>query len=228
MADCEPAPPRAGFSWKDCLLCALPLMLTLAAFWLAFGSEAAVEAHFRAVRAANPLYRKIVEFVTDGGNYLVNLPFVYIFLRGLRRRDRADIGFAVAYALALAATVLLTELIKEGVGRARPFVDQYGYVPWVTGDDYDSFPSGHTTQSMAAMLTLAVRLRRPRLSSALGALGAVVPLTRILLGVHFLGDLLGGTVMGALCAFLASRLADRFAVSPERAPPSPPPPRPRR
>jgi undecaprenyl-diphosphatase len=119
---------------------------------------------------------------------------------------------------------LIANLIKLGVDRVRPGVDP------LTLFSGSSFPSGHTTAAAAcyaAIALLAGRRRSPRarsiLAGAAAAIAVAVAASRVLLGVHWLTDVLAGLALGwgwfALCsiAFVGRML--RFgnpAAEPDR------------
>lgn len=118
----------------------------------------------------------------------------------------------------LAATVGATvtnSTIKYFVGRERPKV-----VPQLTDVSSESFPSGHSAMSAAVYLTLGgllaqtVSQRRVKiyfLTLAMVATG-LVGLSRVMLGVHYPTDVLGGWIMGlvwALCCWLVARYLQR-------------------
>jgi undecaprenyl-diphosphatase len=112
-----------------------------------------------------------------------------------RRKDWKPSG---KLALALGGAVVLYDIVKPLVGRARPPLDAR-LLP-VSGS---SFPSGHATQAVATygMLALILSAGRPvrtriGLCCAAGAAAVVVGLTRLYLGVHWLTDLLGGWALG--------------------------------
>ena len=101
----------------------------------------------------------------------------------------------------LALTVLgqfaIANLIKVIVDRARPDLSQ------LTGFSSSSFPSGHATSAAAtfAVIALLVGRRRSRLTRAAitgvaVAFAATVAGTRVLLGVHWLTDVLAGLAIG--------------------------------
>ena len=69
---------------------------------------------------------------------------------------------------------------------ADPGLDPIGLVPAAA-----SFPSGHAATAFAA--AVAVALFYPRLGRPLLALAAVVALSRVYLGVHYLLDVAAGT-----------------------------------
>lgn len=127
---------------------------------------------------------------------------------------------------------IITDLAKISVGRLRPSFRevcqanltrsdcQLGYIPDVrcTGDEYDvkmarmSFPSGHSSLSMYAMLYLAfyiqsavrteTKLIKPLLQVVVVSLALYVGLSRIAENAHFLSDVVAGFVLGAIIAWL--------------------------
>ena len=78
-----------------------------------------------------------------------------------------------------------------------------------------SFPSGHATSSMIFYLTLALvltagtRWQRP---AAVGAilLSLLIGTSRVMLGVHWPSDVIGGWAFGMLWVMLTLRLAGRL------------------
>ena len=104
----------------------------------------------------------------------------------------------------------LTTLLKETVGRLRPQFAEGG-ARW----ESFSYPSGHSS-GIAALVTVALVLAWPLLAPAARrawltaglALVLLVGLTRMLLGVHWLSDVVGGWALGAGWALLVAVLFD--------------------
>jgi membrane-associated phospholipid phosphatase len=133
----------------------------------------------------------------------------------------ADSLFLVAVALAAAA---LTVGLKAVFGLPRPPGATTAAVPAllppfagalytaaVTGHGF-GFPSGHALLTTAVYLAAALRLRigtsSQRLAVATGVV-ALVSTTRLVLGVHYLVDVLAGVLVGAiLVAALRSTVWD--------------------
>ena len=115
----------------------------------------------------------------------------------LARRGRAH-----AAALVVAATVgglVTTQILKAAVRRTRPELDE----PYVQLTTY-AFPSGHalaataTYGALAIVLYTSLRARRERrlLLAGFAALIVLVAASRVVLGAHYLLDVLAGTVGG--------------------------------
>jgi undecaprenyl-diphosphatase len=117
-------------------------------------------------------------------------------------------------ALVLLSVILvgraLAEVQKYSIARARPELE-----PHLVLVKTSSFPSGHATSSMIVFLTLALALTaRSRWHRA--AAGAAVMLSflvgssRVMLGVHWPSDVIGGWAFGALWVMLTLPLAERL------------------
>ena len=113
---------------------------------------------------------------------------------------RFDLRRRVVWAV---VTVLvawgLGNLLKEVVRRARPVVDEaVAHAPGY------SFPSGHSLNTAAAAITLTILvwpLLGPRGRAVVAAVATVAVVgtaaDRVLLGVHYLSDVVAGVLLGA-------------------------------
>jgi len=127
------------------------------------------------------------------------------------------IGLCVAghrhLPLALVAIVTLgrglSELQKYWVARVRPDLEPHLVVVRTS-----SFPSGHAASSMifylavALALTAGTRWQRPAAAGAI-LLSLAIGISRVMLGVHWPSDVIGGWAFGMLWVLLTLRLAGR-------------------
>jgi undecaprenyl-diphosphatase len=112
---------------------------------------------------------------------------------------------ASASALASAAVALIANRVIAAIwDRPRPFESHH--VSYVYGRSHDpSFPSDHASAAFA--IAFAV-LMFDRLVGSLFLLAAVlVAVGRVLIGVHYPGDVLAGLLVGLGSALLIVRLA---------------------
>lgn len=112
-------------------------------------------------------------------------------------RGRRRGAVALYLAVLVGGQNLAANGLKALVDRARP-------LHALTGFSGSSFPSGHATAAFACFgaFALVVGLGRGTttrtvLSSVAAGLAAVVGVSRVLLGVHFLTDVVAGAVLGA-------------------------------
>ena len=109
---------------------------------------------------------------------------------------------ALEAAGASAASSLAVFLsVKRLTGRRRPCdIAPHAWAALLPPDQF-SFPSGHTMTAFAVSVPLG--LFYPVLLPALLFCGLSIAVSRILLGMHFLSDVLAGSLLGAVLGILA-------------------------
>jgi membrane-associated phospholipid phosphatase len=129
----------------------------------------------------------------------------------LRRHSREAAYLVIVRVVALGGETALKHLL------ARPRPD---LVPWLTTAEGFSFPSGHTTGTTALCVSLLVVVvpclqRRGRAVAVVAAVlvSLAVAMSRVLLGVHYPSDVVGGLLAGALAAVLLAVVLPRISGS---------------
>jgi undecaprenyl-diphosphatase len=130
----------------------------------------------------------VAKVVTWLGSSTVLIPLAAVacllFWRAGRERD------AAAIALSLAGAIALWHIIKPLVARPRPTVEHLAHVSGT------SFPSGHATQAAAFWLALALALNTAWGWVVAALIVVAVCATRVILGVHYPGDVVAGALLG--------------------------------
>ena len=150
---------------------------------------------------ASPILDALMEAATFLGSSpvlaaVVGLAVVLLVARG----RRVEAAFLV---VALVGSLLLDDWLKALVQRPRPGFD------WAEIWPETSFPSGHSMDSFVVYLAIALvigRLGGRRVGSVALVLAIVlvvsVGVSRIYLGAHWLSDVIGGYLAGALWLLL--------------------------
>lgn len=129
---------------------------------------------------------------------------------------------ALFLLVVVAGNGILTTLVKELADRVRPELNP------IAATLGPSFPSGHSSWSMAfwAAAALLLSQRRPRavrvaIFAGAAALIVLVAGSRVLLSVHWLSDVLAGLALGAawfaVCAIAFGGRVLRFGAAAETA-----------
>ncbi len=135
---------------------------------------------------------------TRGGDgwlwYAMGL-FILVLGGACRFRALAAAGLAEAVGAALFLK------LKKVTGRRRPGTFEPHCWAKLLPPDQFSFPSGHTITAFAVALSLS--LFYPNLAIGLLFCAVCVAASRILLGMHFLSDVLAGAAIGSALACAA-------------------------
>jgi len=113
-------------------------------------------------------------------------------------------NFLTLLLVAFAIERTLYRSIKNTLKRPRPPNAIPGFNSLIVASDKFSFPSGHSSGAFLLATALVVVYGGPVLAIYLWAAG--VALSRVLLGVHFPGDILAGALMGSSIALACAAL----------------------
>lgn len=148
---------------------------------------------------SSPALDQIMSLVSDKHLWLVigTLASLVLFLK-FKTRMKTVLPVVV---MALAITDSVTfQILKPAFSRMRPCkqLTEIHLVPEYCGSDY-GFPSNHAANGMAVTTVLTFMWSRASAATALG-ITLLVGLSRVYLGVHFPGDVVGGYLVGIFVA----------------------------
>lgn len=106
-----------------------------------------------------------------------------------------------AGALSALVAILIFQRVKPLSRRRRPCEIEPHCWAVISPPDRFSFPSGHAMTSFA--IAVAVGSFYPQCQPSLIALAALIAASRIIVGMHFLTDIVVGALMGALIGYLS-------------------------
>jgi len=156
-----------------------------------------------------------VRILTDFGKdvyvlWLLAAALVAIFLvaplrplssRGQLLRFATQVQYLL---LAVAVPVLVTQLLKWGIGRGRPFVggnaEPFNFAPFNGTEAYASLPSGHAVAASA--LAFAVAAVRPSLRIPMCLYAIAICMSRLVLLAHHPSDVVAGALVGLVGAMV--------------------------
>ena len=154
---------------------------------------------------ARPAAKFLLRAVSLGAVAAVYLLYAGLALWLVWRRDPALWPF-----LAVPAVVfVLGTALRRAINRPRPY-EALGFAPLFPKDTKgQSFPSRHCFS--AACIAVAALQILPTAALVLGVLALLIALSRVLSGVHYPSDVLGGLVFGAAASWLGTTLWFFFA-----------------
>jgi membrane-associated phospholipid phosphatase len=176
--------------------------------------------HFAANHSSS-LSTTVLRAFSQVGGALV-LAILSVVIAAVESRRRRFLPVAVFLIAVVAGQLLIVNVIKNLVNRARPSIDP------LTSFSGASFPSGHSTAAAASFAAFALLLgaqRSSRIKALLAGLAAAIAVgvacTRAFLGVHWLSDVLAGLALGwawfAICSIAFGGRLLRFGAPVQQA-----------
>lgn len=163
------------------------------------------------IRTAYPNLTALMIALTHSGSAYVTFGLggavtLWLLLRGAYRH-------ALLLTIVVVGERLTMDALKILVGRPRPSIDAH---PVATHSS--SFPSGHSANTMAVFLAIALiaapaRYRRHAVTAAV-VMSLLVGATRPYLGVHWPSDVIGGWVLGLIAVWIAIHAGMKSGVLP--------------
>lgn len=145
-------------------------------------------------------YLEFALFVTDLGGVTAVMVLLAVLYWTL---DREQSALVVSYIVAGGAVVLL---LKLGFALPRPEVE-------LVAREYDQygFPSGHAftaTVVYGGLVQVFDRYRNPVTTAAAVVLIVAIALSRVVIGVHYLADVIAGVATGVGFLLVMNRITD--------------------
>lgn len=153
-------------------------------------SDARWSVNLRVAEKPGPLRGLAIFLAHSGDSWFWGIALLIIGWQG----DAFWKRWAFWIFVGIAVTAIVVQTLKWVVRRRRP-PGEWGAIYRST--DPHSFPSGHAAR-MIMLLVLGFALGPAWFGPVLIAWAPLVALARVALGVHYLSDILGGAVIGAV------------------------------
>jgi membrane-associated phospholipid phosphatase len=192
----EITPVRSRIIWIA--LIALALLAVVAAFFLDQSIAIWINAH------SSPQLKQVMRMVSRVGDWpahaiagTIGIAIAFV------TKSKVWVRIFLAMLIALALAGVTTRAIKIATGRARPSVKTEAH--WngpQFSSKYHAFPSGHTASSTAFFVALF--LARKKISAPLLLIPILIALSRMIVGAHYLSDVIFAAILGVICALLVA------------------------
>ena len=161
------------------------------------------------------VFDKIAIFITDPFIYIMLFVISIYFLIDIKDLQRKiDLNF-IQEKIKIFIPVITTGILAWGIGDIlklifkldRPFVVFYQVHPLVSESGF-AFPSLHST--LITALAFAVFFKNKKFGYICLFIAILIGLSRIVVGVHFPVDVLGGFVLGFIVAFTVNKISKKI------------------
>jgi len=152
----------------------------------------------------NPILNPVFIFIThlgDSGIFWIALSLILCIFKKTRKA-----GFFALGALLL-SVIVNNAILKNLIGRIRPYEIIAGLECLVKHATDPSFPSGHTGASIAAA-TVYLKTLPKKFSIPALILAILISLSRLYIGIHYPTDVIAGAITGAALGLIACMIGD--------------------
>lgn len=164
----------------------------------------------------NELVVCVAQVATKYGMSLIVLVYLLYLLLAFRCEELRD-----AYPIYLLVFLMFGfagiggDVLKEILNRPRPFVEYAGEINALSNAPTPAFPSGHATKSTALALPfLLLIVAKDKWHKGVKILLSIVVFgvccSRVLLGAHYVSDVLAGVGMALICFPLVTLLSNKI------------------
>ena len=162
-----------------------------------------IQEHLR--NAVCDVFFKSITHLGDAGIFWILLTVVLLCFRQTRK---AGIYSACALVLSL---IVNNIILKNLVGRIRPYELVEG-LQCIVGPAHDaSFPSGHMGASFASSVAIYRQIPK-KFAVFFIVLASLIALSRLYVGIHYPTDVLGGLVTGIGIGLFVNVVGERVRV----------------
>lgn len=162
---------------------------------------------FNGLVAKSPVFDSVVIFFGSYFQYLLGLLFLAGLYFGHISRSEKQKIFLVAITASIVARLGITELIRFLYHRPRPFLI-YNDIHALLSDNEYSFPSGHAAFFFA--FAMAIYLYNKRWGVWFFIAAILISVSRVMAGVHYPSDIMGGAIIGITSGYLIFNYAGAF------------------
>ena len=151
--------------------------------------------------AGHDAFEDVLRFFSQDAQYFfVALLAALFFATGKWRSVNARHG-AVAAGFSALLALGIAQVITEFWDRARPYDAHPADAHLFIAPSSDpSFPSDHATAAFA--IAVAIWLRNRKAGWLALAMATIVAVSRVAVGVHYPGDVIGGALIGTIAALI--------------------------
>lgn len=154
-----------------------------------------ISAYFSEPKARNTTIKALHDVLP-----LVMYIFYPVQLITLAVNEGFSSGIFLRFTLIPLLTLIAVSVVRALINAKRPY-EVYGYTPAVNKNTHGkSFPSRHTV--CAFIIAMAFLYVQTKLGVIMLLLAAAVGVTRVLAGVHFIRDVIGGAAIGVIVGVL--------------------------
>jgi len=156
------------------------------------------------------IFDTIIVFLASYLQYFLIIVFLlFLYFSAYSKRKKLYI-FCTTIISIIIACLGIREIIRFFYHRPRPFIAYQVYQ--LLSENKWSFPSGHSAFFFA--MATAIYLHNKKWGVGFFIAAIIINISRIIAGVHYPSDILGGMIIGVVVAYTVLYLAKKWIMEP--------------
>ena len=144
----------------------------------------------------HPIWDESMRVTSDGIYPFMVISPAALWLTGYLNKDETMKRNGVKTVIAIGASILIMEGLKESIKRPRPYTTYPDEIILRRKASGFSFPSGHTSCAFATATALTLSTKKWYVGVPAFAYAGLVGYSRMRLGAHYGSDVLAGIIVG--------------------------------
>ena len=165
----------------------------------------------------NSVFDSVLPIVTHFGGFEFLLVLLIVIILYAHFKNKKTLRkFTILALIALLFSGLMVFILKHLIHEPRPFVSLADVHLLVVEDDPLSFPSVHTTSTLAVVTFLILNMKELAkkhykiIDVLLVIFAVMIPFSRIYVGVHYPADVIAGAIVGIVGALIVNHFKERI------------------
>jgi undecaprenyl-diphosphatase len=154
------------------------------------------------------LFNTLTVFLASYLQYFLVVAFLLLLYFSAYSKRKKIYIFWTTTISSMVARLGITEIIRFFYHRPRPFIT-YQVHQLLSGNDW-SFPSGHSAFFFA--MATAIYLYNKKWGVGFFIAAVIMNISRIIAGVHYPSDILGGMIVGVAVAYAVFYLTKKWMI----------------
>ena len=148
------------------------------------------------IRTLDPIFL----FITNTSSLVCITIVISTLLAGWVKRAKKRILKGSQLLVTFLTSFIIIKALKYLIGRNRPYIT-YNFLDKLAQAESLSFPSGHTFEAFAFSTAVALLFKNPWLRIFIFTWAVLVGISRMILGMHYISDVIGGVILGVLTGY---------------------------
>ncbi|MBR2557504.1 MAG: phosphatase PAP2 family protein [Methanobrevibacter sp.] len=159
----------------------------------------------------------LMPVITGAGGFICLCLFLILLILFAKFKKMETLKkIAILALVALLFSDLIAAVLKNLIQEPRPFVTLNNVHLLISENDPCSFPSGHTTSTVAVVTFFVLNMKDLVKKHYLAAdvllivFAIIIPFSRMYVGVHYPGDVVAGAIIGLFGALVINNYKTRI------------------